>query len=516
MLRFFLIEEVINMDLNRREFLTFIGLGSSAFLLNSCGIDSVDLSSDGGSSSDNSTPQQLFKNPELASLNRNGSVVEVDLNIEKKSIDIDGNSVNMLTYNGYYPAPTIKVKSGDTLKINFSNNIPSNIGTNILGADMSVTNLHTHGFHVSPTGNSDNVTLEIKSGETFNYEYDLSKQWGGFMAFYHPHKHKTVAEQMWRGISGGALIVEDDVDTLKDFDEKIMILSDVTVQGNEPTHWTRMDYMRNLGSTVMVNGMVNPVLEIRPGQVQRWRIVNTSVYRIYRLSLENHKLYLVGTDSNLLNKPVELSEIILSPGERIDVLIKANQAAGSYKFYSKSINDADTVTLLTVDYAGSPSNDSIPDSIPSTVSNEVQNLRQMDISSLRNVEMTLSFVGGMGGGGMKGAINGKVFGEDTYILESPVGTYEIWTIYNQTGMPHPFHQHVDSSVILEVSGSNSIYYDYQQLYSSLNAFKDTIIVPPHGYVKMLVPVQDFYGDTVFHCHMLGHEDIGMMGIWRRT
>ncbi len=499
------------MNLNRREFLAFVGLGASSLLLNSCGIGTGDSTSN-SNSSNNIGSQSLFENPKVANLNRNGNVVELDLTVKTKVVNIDGNNIEMITYNGYYPAPTIKVKSGDILKLNFKNQIPSNIGSNGIGYNMSVTNIHTHGLHVSSTGNSDNVMLEINSGETFNYEYDLSKQWEGFMGFYHPHKHGTVAEQMWRGLSGGALIVEDNT-VLNDFEEKIMVLSDISIFNGEPTSWSRMDYMRKLGDLVLVNGMVNPVLEVRPGQIQRWRIVNASVYRIYRLSLENHKIYLVGTDSNLLDKPIEIDEIILSPGERVDLLIKADQPAGSYKFYSKSINNASETTLLTVDYAGSYTNDNIPDTINTSIPNEVKSLRQMDISSLRHVDMSLSFVGGGMGSGMKGAINGKVFGEDTYVLESNVGTYEVWTIYNQTGMPHPFHQHVDSSVILDISGG---YSDYSYLYSSVNAYKDTILVPPHGYVKMLVPVKDFYGDTMFHCHMLGHEDIGMMGIWRRV
>ncbi len=501
--------------MNRRDFLAMMGIGASALFLQSCGVDTISDGSSSNDSGNNLSSQALFENPSSVQIDRNGNIVELDLKVKTKQVNINGQDVELLTYNGQYPAPTIRVKSGDLVRVNFKNEIPSNIGTNGLGNDMSITNLHTHGWHVDPTGNADNVMLEFLSGDTFNFEYDLSKQWGGMMGFYHPHKHGTVAEQMWRGLSGGALIVEDDT-VLNDFEEKIMILSDISVSNGQPTPWSRMDYMRKFGNIVMVNGQVNPVLEIRPGQVQRWRIVNASVYRFYRLSLENHKIYLVGTDSNILDKPVELDEIIMAPGERIDILIKANQAAGSYKLYSKAVNGADSITLLTVDYAGSSTNDNIPDIISSDIANDVKNLRQMNISNLRNVDMTLNFVGGgMSGGsmGMKGAINGKVFGENTYILESTIGTYEIWNIYNQTGMPHPFHQHVDASVILEVTGG---YSDYGNLYSSINAYKDVIIVPPMGSVKMLVPVTDFTGDTMFHCHMLGHEDIGMMGIWRRV
>ena len=323
------------------------------------------------------------------------------------------------------------------------------------------------------------------------------------MGFYHPHNHGTVGEQFWRGLAGGALVVEDDVPDLQDYEEHIMIITDISIANGLPTEWTRMDYMRNLGDIVMVNGQVNPVLNIQPGQVQRWRILNACVYRYLRVSLQNHTMYLVGVDDNLLDQPVPINDILLAPAERIDVLVKANQSPGTYTLQDLNSN----TPLLTVEYSGATVNDPIPATINSDTARWVASLRQMDTSSLRQVSMTLSFVRG------QGAINGGVFGQNTYILESPVGTYEVWTIFNRSGMDHPFHQHVDGAVILDIRGGDR---DYAQLYTSINGLKDTINVPPMGSVTMLVPVLDYTGDTVFHCHILGHEDIGMMGIWRRV
>ncbi|MDQ7039225.1 MAG: multicopper oxidase family protein, partial [Aquificota bacterium] len=458
-----------------------------------------------------SSPGASFADPPLADLVRSGNLVETTIVPQSAQVNISGTTVNMIAYNGSYPAPTIRVKSGDVLRVNFTNQIPADIGTNVLGKDMSITNLHTHGWHVSPAGNADNIFLSFNSGDSLTFEFDLSKQWGGMMGFYHPHYHGTVGEQFWRGLAGGALIVEDDTPELQDFEEHIMILTDVSLSGNEPTWWTRMDYMRILGDIVMVNGQVNPLLTIRPGQVQRWRILNASVFRYYRLTLENHIMYLVGTDDNLLERPVPLSEIILTPGERVDILVKADQNPGTYRLISQAINGAQSVTLLTLEYSGSQANDSIPSSITSPIADWVGRLRAVDTGGLRQVRMTLNFLRG------KGAINRQVFDENPYILESPVGTetdpyYEVWTIVNQTGMDHPWHQHTDGAVILNINGGDP---SYANLYTTVNGLKDTINVPAMGSVTMLVPVLDYRGDTVFHCHILGHEDIGMMGIWRR-
>ena len=506
--------------ISRRDFIAYMGIGAVAGLVQSCGGESgMGLGSStsmspngmmgggGGGGTVAPPPGSTFQNPPIAQLTRNGNLVETSITAMPTQVNINGTTVNMITYNGSYPNPTIRVKSGDWLRVYYTNNIPANIGTNVLGKDMSVTNLHTHGWHVSPSGNSDNIFLHFNSGDTFVFDFDLSLQWGGMMGFYHPHNHGTVAEQFWRGLSGGVLIVEDDSPELQDYEEKVMILTDISVANGEPTAWTRRDYMRIFGDTVMVNGQVNPVLSIQPGQVQRWRIINDSVNRYYRLTLENHTMYIVGTDVNLLDKPVPVQEIILTPGERVDVLVKADQTPGVYSLISNPINGAGSVTLLTLEYSGSQTNDSIPATINSAEAQWVASLRQMNTSNLRQVTMTLNFVRG------RGAINRQVFDFNPYILTSQVGTYEVWRIVNQTMMDHPWHQHVDGAVILDIRGGDR---NYAQLYTSVNGFKDTINVPAMGSVTMLVPVLDYTGDTVFHCHILGHEDIGMMGIWRRV
>ncbi len=137
----------------------------------------------GGGGSLNPPPGEPFQDPPLLNLVRNGNIVEGSLSPQMTQVNINGTTVNMLGYNGQYPNPTIRVKSGDILRLNFVNNIPPDIGTNILGKDMSWTNLHTHGWHVSPKGNSDNIFLKFLSGDSLTFEYDLPKQWGGLTKF---------------------------------------------------------------------------------------------------------------------------------------------------------------------------------------------------------------------------------------------------------------------------------------------------------------------------------------------
>jgi len=450
----------------------------------------------------------VFKDPEvMPDLSTAPGVVEVNLETKVARININGTWANLFTYNGFYPAPTISVKKGDILKVNLTNSLPHTTATNLLGYQKNVTNLHTHGWHVSPKPPSDYVMYHLMHGETYNHVYDTSLQEAGTLNFYHPHKHGVSAEQYWAGLAG-ALVVEDENTLLAQYETHILIIKDITLSGEEPEpHSMMMDYMHGKeGNTIMINGQVNPRLYIKAGQVQRWRILNASNARFYKLNLEHHTMHLIGTDGGLLDKPYESSELLLSPGERVDVLISANRNSGNHRLrampYSRTGNSTSgTITLLTMTYKNkiSPAQN-----LPVSVNPDAKRLdsNALDIAARRT--LTLS----MGHG--NAYINGQDFDVNPYTITSHTGTYEIWTIVNESGMDHPFHQHVNASQILSISGDDT---GYASLYTSIPAWKDTVLVPKWGSVTMLVPVMDFDGMPMFHCHILEHEDIGMMGLW---
>ncbi len=463
----------------------------------------------GGASVIDPPPGAPFVDPvEATNVSSVPGVVEVDLEAMVSPINVNGRVANLLTYNGYYPAPTIRVRSGDHLRINLTNYL-SMLGTNILGHDRDITNLHTHGLHVSPSGTSDNVMVMLMSGDTFTYDYDLSNQGPSSINFYHPHIHGSVAEQYWGGLAG-ALDVADEISVLSGFETHTLFLKDITLSGDGPEPYTStMDYMHGKeGNTVMVNGLVNPVLPIRPGQVQRWRVINASNARFYKLSLENHTLYVVGAEGGLLDKPYPMSSLLLSPGERADILIKANQTAKNYRLLSLPYNRGggsmgQQVTLLTISYQGSRGNDVIPSTIDPSAA-------RINPTPVKTEQLYLS----MGQG--KGYINGisfEMLSDGTMKaaeIHSMLGSYEVWEIINQSGMDHPFHQHVNSCQVLSVSGGDL---GYASFYTKAPAWKDVVVIPKMGSAKILVPVMDYDGMSMFHCHIVEHEDIGMMGLW---
>jgi FtsP/CotA-like multicopper oxidase with cupredoxin domain len=306
----------------------------------------------------------------------------------------------------------------------------------------------------------------------------------------------------------GALVVEDETDVLTGYETHLLLLKDISLWGEEPEPYMRpMDYMMGKkGQVVLVNGLLNPVLTMRPGQVQRWRVLNASNSRFYNLAFENHPLHLIGTDGGLLDRPYPLSRILLAPGERIDLLVKASSSPGNYRLFSLPYSGGghhgggfSTTTLMTVACQGTEAREEIPP----LVNREARKLF-LNLSSLPWRQLTLSM------GMHRGFINGRSFGPNGFSMNSKLGTYEVWEIFNASHMDHPFHQHVNAAQVVSIRGGDP---EYARLYSTIPAWKDTINVPAMGGVTLLVPVEDYTGMAMVHCHILEHEDIGMMGMW---
>lgn len=450
-------------------------------------------------------------------------VVEVAIRASAETVALNGGLATLLTYNGSFIAPTIRARRDQLVRLHFRNDLPAGAGTNLLGHPRNVTNVHVHGWHVSPGDNAqgipaDNVHVMVApGGGVQEYEYDLSLQRPGTLALYHPHVHGTVAEQFWGGLVG-ALDVEDVEDSpptaLDGLDTRILVLKDLTLASGAPAPYASlMEYMHGKeGDLVTVNAQVNPSLAIRPGEVKRLRFLNASTARFYRLALQGHTLHVVGSDGGLLDRPYPVPEILMSPGERVDVLVKAG-GKGSYKLlalpYARQGNMSSAqITLLTLQVSGR----AVAGVLPASVNPEAVRLAG-DTSMLPRARFALS----MGQG--RGYINGVTFDvlADGRIQaaehHSTVGTDEIWEIVNQSGMDHPWHQHVNDAQVIGMSGGDAAIAGYAKLYTQAPAFKDTIIVPKWGSVTLRLPVRDHAGMTMFHCHILEHEDIGMMGMW---
>jgi FtsP/CotA-like multicopper oxidase with cupredoxin domain len=451
--------------------------------------------------------------------NRSGTegVVDVSIDARVATVDVNGSPVSLLTYGGSFIAPTIRARRGNIVRLHFQNSLPYTTSTNLLGHPKNVTNVHVHGWHVSPGNDmhgvpADNVHLLVPpGGGVQDYEYALTGQRPGTLGLYHPHVHGTVAEQFWGGLVGALDVADDPITTLAGIETHVVVLKDLTITSGAPAPYESLrDYMHGKeGQLVTVNAQVNPYLPLRPGEVKRLRILNASNARFYRLSLQGHALHVVGTDGGLLDKPYAVSEMLVSPGERLDVLVKASSSKGSYKLlalpYARMGNMASgQVTLMTVQVSGSRASGAIP-----AVVNASAARLPSDTTDVARARFVLS----MGQG--RGYVNGVSFESHDHAFKhmSYVDTEEIWEIVNDSGMDHPWHQHVNDGQVISASGGDAVYAGYASFMTLAPAWKDTIIVPKGGSITLRLPILDYEGMTMCHCHILEHEDIGMMAMW---
>ena len=211
-------------------------------------------------------------------------------------------------YNNSYLPPLLRVRLGDRMRIRLINN---------LGDGFS--NLHFHGMNVSPRGRSDNIFIHVNPGHEFEYEVTVPRagRQGPGMFWYHPHGHGFVTKQMLGGMSGG-LVVEGSEGLLP-------------ILGGLPERFFLIKHAEPGGGReiISINGQLNPVVEIRPGELQFWRIANIGATLFIPFQFEGMPLYVIATDGHSLAHPRKMSNFFLGPGQRIDA-IAIGPPAGEY------------------------------------------------------------------------------------------------------------------------------------------------------------------------------------------
>jgi len=380
--------------------------------------------------------------------------------------------VGDMAYSGSIPGPTLRCRPGDTVRVRLDNHLSGRM-----------TNLHVHGMHVSPGGNSDNVFVMVDDGESFQYEYTLPENHPCGVYWYHPHHHGDSSLQVGSGLAG-AIVVEGGIDELPGIagvPERLFVIAAL-----QPS----------VGSAdCTVNGVVNPLVAMRPGQVQRWRIANVSANAHLDLALDGHPLHVTGLDGNPLPAVVEHDHIVLGPGERVQALVQAGDP-GTYRLLSRAWGEKGQaqpeMTVATVEIAG-PAMDAPP--LPTTLT-DVPDLASADIAQRRTIVFQEGFHG------LPFSIDGAQFAGDVVNTTVKLGTTEEWVLQNASDEWHPFHIHVDDFQVMAVNGEPFPYVNRQ----------DTVALPPKGSVTVRIPFVDFPGTFVYHCHILSHEDFGMMAV----
>lgn len=481
---------------SRRTVLTAAGAGVGALALTGAGIwfgstffpapASLNVGAGGAAGSE---PRMLRSS---------GGKLTVDLVAEHTSTTINGQHAHLMTYNGTSPGPTLVAKPGDVITVNF---------TNKLGEP---TNLHMHGLHVSPAGRSDNVFIEVQNGETLTYQYVLDADHPTGPFWYHPHHHGMAADQVFGGLYG-ALIVEEPSPVAVS-QERVFVASDITLTNNgEVANQSMMNRMMGReGETLLLNGQISPQYSGTAGSTERWRIVNTCTSRYLELTIPGGTAQALAFDSGKFAQPQAVTKFKLAPGNRADLLVTLGSAPVTLAYTSVPHNDMKGAGVVTKTYANyplatvTPTGTSSTTPPPATITqNPGPSLRNAGVSAKRT--FTLAMPAGMGAmGGMSGnfTINGAAFNPDVVNTRVALGTVEEWTIINTTTMDHPFHLHVWP---MQVLTSGNISYEGTQ-------YRDVVNVPANSQSIVRVNFDRFPGQAVYHCHILDHEDFGMMGI----
>ena len=478
--------------ITRRNALMLGGVGAAAIIAGGTGL------AWGWTSGGGRAQRPTLAEPDVLR-SANGKLT-VRLTTAEARVPISGTQVAASTYNGSVPGPTLMVRAGDRIAVSLENRL------------SSPTNLHTHGLHVSPQGNSDNPLVMIRPGETFDYEIQLPDSHPPGVYWYHPHHHGLTANQVFGGLYG-AIIVEDP-DPIATTRERVLIISDMSFDpSGQIIRATQMDRMAGReGNTVLVNGQVHPGLAAKPGERERWRVINACTSRYLKLRLDGQKLQLLGKDSGRFGIPEPVDEVLLSPGNRADLLVTASagtsilrtlsvdRGSAGAMMGSNSSSDEDLATV-TVAGASAPAAAAVPRQ-PAP-----RDLRAASLSGRRTLTLAMGGAGmggaGMGGGGMMGfTIDGKSFDPARVDTAVAAGAIEEWTLRNTSPMDHPFHLHVWPMQIIEQSGQKT----------AAPRWQDVVNVPARSSVRVRIAFDDFTGKTVYHCHILDHEDRGMMGL----
>lgn len=419
----------------------------------------------------------------------------------------EGSLAATMSYNGLIPGPMLVVRPGDRMVIRLVNETTLS------------TNLHFHGFHVSPKGHQDNVFLQVDPGYTQEYDVKIPDDHPSGLNWYHPHLHGTVADQVWAGLAG-AILVEGgaaDLPEIAPLRRRVLNLRSFSLSNDGGL---RSIATAGVATNLpMVNGMVLPEIDMRPGETQFWQILNADYATYFRLSLAGEPMTIVEQDGAMAWRPQEVESLFMAPGNRFGVLVTAPSEPGIYPlqqlgFYQGPFGNAQPATVATVRVQGARAESvtltrtlSAP---PEYLSTEPSRRRVLTLSQLTGPTIAPKFM-----------INGLAYDEFTMkdIVTVKLDSVEEWVIRNSSsplvGEPaesHPFHMHVNDFIVTERGKWNpSTGKIYDRKPQTAHRAQDTVSVPPNEYVAFRTKFADFTGRSVYHCHILPHEDLGMMG-----
>lgn len=409
----------------------------------------------------------------------------------------EGIETPILAYDGETPGPLIEVTEGDKVAIRFANRLPG-----------EETTIHWHGMPV-PADQDGNPMDPVLSGADRLYTFELPEGSAGSY-WYHPHPHGRTAEQVYRGLAG-AFIVKPRQDPIPAaYGDTPLFFTDLRLaaDGSIPAN-SMADLMNGrVGDHVLVNGQKKPVLTLPAGCRRRFRLFNATNARFLHLNFGEAPVTLIGSDGGLLEAPVTgLRTIDLAPAERAEIIVAFDQP-GRLVLRAEDVDHGwmgpgrpDTAAdVMTIDVTADKAEQ------PPPLSAKLRSIVDLGQPVVRRrLEFTETMSMGEGGMKMGFLINGVAFDMNRVDLVAKAGQTELWEIANLADMDHPFHLHGTQFQPVETERDGRV------SKTPYRAWKDTINVARGQTVRLLVR-QDHPGLRMYHCHILEHEQLGMMGV----
>lgn len=395
----------------------------------------------------------------------------------------DGAKTKTYGYNGAFLGPMLRLEEGKTVKIRTINELDEE------------TTFHWHGLEVA--GDADGGPHEsLQPGEEELIEFDVTQE--ASTLWFHPHPEGKTAEQVYNGLAGLIYIEDDNSKSLGlpnvygENDIPLIFQDKIFDEELQLNFSAAMNDDGTIGDTSLVNGTLNPKLTVNKEKV-RLRLLNGSNARNYTLKLNTGDPFVqIATDGGFLNEPVTLEEITLTPSERAEIIIDFSQLDTEKEL--ALVNEDDSI-LLPFEVSEQGGEES---SIPEKMNDFAVSEEELSMPVSKQVELY---------GMMEQVeINGKKFDPERIDFTQEQGVTEVWEIYNKPddmgGMIHPFHIHGAQFKILSRDG--------EEPPENEQGWKDSIAVHPDETVKIAIQFKH-KGVYMFHCHILEHEDNGMMG-----
>ncbi|MGB3696361.1 MAG: multicopper oxidase domain-containing protein [Gordonia sp. (in: high G+C Gram-positive bacteria)] len=395
-------------------------------------------------------------------------------------------------FNGSILGPTLRARRGEKVGFTIDNRLPE------------TTTVHWHGMHV-PARFDGGPHQSIAPGGRWSPEWTVQQP--GATLWYHPHPHGATEKHAYRGLAGMFLIDDADTDNRdlpRDYgvDDIPLIVQDRRFTSDGRLDESSPTDVGLLGDTLITNGIAGAYLDVAAPRV-RLRILNGSGGRIYNVGLaDGGEFSMIASDGGLLPRPVSLTRLVLSPGERAEIIVPVGQAprllrsfplderSGGTSREAAAFGFTDSFDMLELRPTGDRTT---APALPAALTT-IARLNPSGAVVRRRFDLQWYM------------INGERMDMNRIDHTSIVDTTEVWTVRNRDNWPHNFHVHDTQFQILDIDG--------QAPPQQLAGWKDTVYTPPGSTVRLALRFSDYTDPTLpymYHCHLMLHEDQGMMG-----